>query len=84
VSDKVLNSEFSGGDSHGNFVEDLKSDLTNLFMCNTWSVQSSETVIVYVLRSVTRIRLVKFGNPSTCSTVNWKVCKSAIALYCLY
>jgi hypothetical protein len=23
-------------------------------------------------------------NPSTCVTVNWKVCKLAIVLYCLY
>jgi hypothetical protein len=23
-------------------------------------------------------------NPSECVTVNWKACKSAIALYCLY
>jgi hypothetical protein len=27
---------------------------------------------------------VKTGNPSACVTVNWKVCKSGIALYCLY
>jgi hypothetical protein len=27
---------------------------------------------------------VKTGNPSACTAVNWKVCKSAIALYCLY
>jgi hypothetical protein len=26
-------------------------------------------------------RLVKTENPSACVTVNWKVCKSAIALY---
>jgi hypothetical protein len=25
---------------------------------------------------------VKTGNPSACATVNWKVCKSAIVLYC--
>jgi hypothetical protein len=24
---------------------------------------------------------VKTGNPSACATMNWKVCKSAIALY---
>jgi hypothetical protein len=29
--------QFSGEDSHGNFVE-LKCDLKILFMCNTWSV----------------------------------------------
>jgi hypothetical protein len=26
----------------------------------------------------------KTDNPSAFATVNWKVCKSAIALYCLY
>jgi hypothetical protein len=26
----------------------------------------------------------KTGNPSACATVSWKVCISAIALYCLY
>jgi hypothetical protein len=51
--------------------EDLKCDLKTLFMCNTWSVQSSETVIVPVLRSVARRRLVKTGNPSACAAVNW-------------
>jgi hypothetical protein len=38
-------------------------------------------VLVSVLRSVVRRRLVKTANPSACATVNWKVCKSAIALY---
>jgi hypothetical protein len=38
-------------------------------------------VLVSVLRSVARIRVVKTKNPSACVTVNWKVCKSAIALY---
>jgi hypothetical protein len=27
---------------------------------------------------------VKTEDPSACATVNWKVCKSAIPLYCLY
>jgi hypothetical protein len=27
---------------------------------------------------------VKTGNPNACAAVEWKVCKSAIALYCLY
>jgi hypothetical protein len=31
-------SQFSGGDSHGKFVEDLKCDLKILLMCNTWIV----------------------------------------------
>jgi hypothetical protein len=30
----VLSSDFSGGDSHWKFVEDMKCDLTNLFLCN--------------------------------------------------
>jgi hypothetical protein len=37
-----------------------------------------------VLRSVARRRLVETANLSACTTVNWNVCKSAIALYCLY
>jgi hypothetical protein len=41
-------------------------------------------VVVSVLRSVSRRRLVETGNPSSCATVDWKVCKSAIALYGLY
>jgi hypothetical protein len=32
--------------------------------------------------SVATMRLVKTGNPSACVTVNCKVCRSAIALYC--
>jgi hypothetical protein len=35
-------------------------------------------------KSVARIRLVKAENPSACVTVNWKVCKVAIALCYLY
>jgi hypothetical protein len=35
----------------------------------------------FVLRSAARRRLVKTQNPSTCATVNCKMCKSAIALY---
>jgi hypothetical protein len=38
-------------------------------------------VLVSVLRSVARRRLVETENPSACETVGWKVCKSAIALY---
>jgi hypothetical protein len=34
-------------------------------------------------KSVARIRLVKTEKPSACVTVNWKVCRSAIALYCM-
>jgi hypothetical protein len=39
---------------------------------------------VSVLRSVARRRLVETENPSACATVNWNLCKSAIALHCLY
>jgi hypothetical protein len=35
-------------------------------------------------KSIARMWLVKTENPSMCETVNWKVCKSMIALYCLY
>jgi hypothetical protein len=38
-------------------------------------------VLVSVLRAVARRRLVETGNPSACATLNWKICKSAIALY---
>jgi hypothetical protein len=31
-------------------------------------------------KSVARIRLVKAETPSACATVNWKVCRIAIAL----
>jgi hypothetical protein len=34
-------------------------------------------------KPVTRIRLVKTKKPSACVTVNCKVCKSAIVMYCL-
>jgi hypothetical protein len=40
-------------------------------------------VVVCVSKSVARRRLVERENPSACATVNWKVCISAIALYCL-
>jgi hypothetical protein len=48
------------------------------FMCNIWSAR----LLQFVLRSDARRRLVERGNPSACATVNWKVCKWAIALYC--
>jgi hypothetical protein len=41
-------------------------------------------MIVSVLRSVARRQLVEIENPGACATVNWKVCKSAIVMYCLY
>jgi hypothetical protein len=39
-------------------------------------------MVVSVLRSVARRRLVETGNPSACATVNCTVCKSEIALGC--
>jgi hypothetical protein len=42
-----------------------------------------EGLVTVRINSVTRIRLVKSENPSACVTVNCKLCKSAIALYCL-
>jgi hypothetical protein len=38
-------------------------------------------VLVSVLRSVARRRLMETENPSACATVKRKVCKSAIELY---
>jgi hypothetical protein len=35
------------------------------------------------MESVAGTRLVKTEDPSACVTINSKVCKSAIALYCL-
>jgi hypothetical protein len=35
------------------------------------------------VKSVLRIRLVKTENPGARATVNWNVCRIAIALYCL-
>jgi hypothetical protein len=84
-------SQFSMGDNHGWFVvgeelivwiEDFKCEWKTFFVCNIWSVWFNETVIIPVLRSVARRRLVETENPSACATVNWKVCISAIALYC--
>jgi hypothetical protein len=50
--------------------EDFECDLKTSFMCNTWNVQSSEIVIVSVLRSVARRRLVETKNLSACAMVN--------------
>jgi hypothetical protein len=46
-------------------------------------VRAEGTVIVSVLRSVARRRLVKTENPGACAAVKWKVIKPTIALYFL-
>jgi hypothetical protein len=38
-------------------------------------------VLVSVLRSVASRRVVETENPRVCAMVNWKVCKSTIALH---
>jgi hypothetical protein len=48
----------------------IKDELARLF-----------EALIFILRSVARRRLVKTENPSVCATVDWKLCKSAIALY---
>jgi hypothetical protein len=54
--------------------------------CN-WKISDVILVVTEVLasvwRSVARRRLVETDNPSACATVNWNVCKSAIARYCM-
>jgi hypothetical protein len=51
-----------------------------------WQRNSKKTpkwfeLIISVLRSVDRTRLVKTEKSNACATVNWKMCKSVIALY---
>jgi hypothetical protein len=59
LSDRVAR-EFSVGDSHGKFV--------------VWRLCMWLEVIVYMLRSVARRRLVETENPSACAMVNCKLC----------
>jgi hypothetical protein len=40
-----------------------------------------ETVVVSLLRTVARRRLVETGSPSACATLFCKLCRSKIALY---
>jgi hypothetical protein len=58
--------------------EDLEVSLWRLSM---WL---EDLVTMRLFNSFTRIRQVKTENPSTCVTVNCKLCKPAIALYCVY
>jgi hypothetical protein len=44
-------------------------------------LHSDLKMLVSMLRSVARRRLMKTDNPSACAVVNWKVYKSVIALY---
>jgi hypothetical protein len=44
-------------------------------------ISLSFEVLVSVLRSITKSRLVETENPSACATVDWGVCKSVIELY---
>jgi hypothetical protein len=46
-------------------------------------MQRSTRIGKLVVNSVARMRLVKTENPTACITVNCKLCKTAIALYCL-
>jgi hypothetical protein len=41
-------------------------------------------VLVSVLKSVARRRVVETENPSACAKVHCKLYKTAMALYCLY
>jgi hypothetical protein len=75
-------SQFSGGGSHGNFAEELKCDFKTL--CVILGVCNPVRLFSSCVEIRCRRRLVKAGNPSACAMVNWKVCKSAIVLYCLY
>jgi hypothetical protein len=92
-SSVVLIGQFSIGDNRVWFVvgeelivwiDDFKCEWKTFFVCNIWNVWFNETVIIPVLRSFARKRLVETENPSACATVNWKVCKWARTLYCLY
>jgi hypothetical protein len=70
------------------WIEDfLYATVQRYWKCN-WKILHVILVVtevtVSVLRSVARRWLVESENPSACATVNWSLCKSAIALYCLW
>jgi hypothetical protein len=83
---RVSSVEFSIGDSHGKFVEDLwrlKVWLEDCVYVSYWECVIQWDCYSFCVDIVAR-RLVKTGNPSACAMVNWNVGKSAIVLYCLY
>jgi hypothetical protein len=63
----------------GDWVEIARKELGGAKKTSRVIWGYSETV----MKSVASRRLVKCENPSACVTMNWKVCRIAIALYCL-
>jgi hypothetical protein len=59
------------------WVPRFEGDWTRIGKKTSWRVE----VLVSMLMSVARTRLVETENPGPCETVNCKLCKSAIALY---
>jgi hypothetical protein len=71
-SDSELTKLFTSGSKSSSNCEDLRCDWKTLFMCNIWS--DLKRYFLY-FNCVTSRGVV-------CATVNYEVCKSAIALYC--
>jgi hypothetical protein len=79
TSTLILNSQLSVGDSHGKSVAEEELEVS-LWRRSVWL---EVLVIVMLFNFVTRLRLMETENLSACVTVNCKLCKSAIVLYCL-